>query len=551
MNARLFILLKKILRSPLFIGILFFLFLQFQLFNLDIGFRDEGYLLNNAQRIQNGQLPYVDFFLAITPGAYYMQAFIMKIFGNYVITGRILYLLCIVTILILSSKLFKLKSYLRYIFLISLGVIYAGKLSFASYGIEGLIFILTSLLLINKLRKNNKQYFYAFLIGIINFVTFAFKQTYGVIFFFTLLILISFFTKRKYFKKNICSYLLGSLMFPGVFLLVAFLNGFLHELIDGVFHSALSVKSDRMPFMLTSLLFIPFFALVFNYAKKFSIKRIILSIVFFGIFFILYLVISPERLPYLQNLHKDFVVYYFMIFFIVPLILINLFFKSKEENKRKITVLSISALSMFIAQSFSGRDYATVVITAPFYIPLFIYFLDVVYKKIKLSFGDIFTLLIIILFVFPSVYYLITTYGKLYGIGYGKEIYVDLDIKEAKYIKVPLNEKKDLEFAVNYVRNNTSVNTELLCFPYCPLMSFLTERNNASYFNFFYKLKVEDQERVIKELLSNENIVITQKLGVIEREANFEDERLSVLKKFITDNYRLAKASENFYIYVK
>lgn len=541
--------MKRFFLSPLFVGIAVFLFLQLPLLNLDIGFRDEGYLLNNAQRIENGQMPYVDFFLAITPGAYYIQAYVMKMFGDYVITGRILYVLFIVLILILSSKLFKLRSYTDYIFLISLGIIYTGKLSFASYGIEGLFFTLTALWLIDKLRKNNKQYFYAFLIGMTNSITFSFKQTYGVIFFFTLLILIFIYTKREYLKKNISFYLLGSLMLPIALLLIVFFTGSLHELINGLLYNAFSVKIDRMPFIITSLLFIPFFALVFNYIKKFSFQKIILSILFLGIFFILYLGISPGRVNYLQNFYKDFIIYYFMIFFVVPIILINLFFRSNKENERKVLVTSVSALSLFLAQSFSGRDYATVVITAPLYIPLFIYFLGAIYKKIKVPFSNILTSLIIITFIFPSIRYLVITYGKLYGIGYAKEVYVDLDIKEEKYIKVPLNEKKDLESTVNYVKNNTSPNTKLLCFPYCPLMNFLTERDNASYFNFFYKFRVEDQDGVIKELHSNKNIVIVQKTGVIEKEADFEDEKLNVLKKFIQKNYKLDKTTQNFYIY--
>lgn len=543
--------LKNILLHPLFIGVLFFLFLQLQLFNLDIGFRDEGYLLNNAQRINNGQVPYVDFFLAITPGAYYTQAFIMKIFGDYAVTGRILYLLCVVLILILSSNLFELKSHMRYIFLISLGIIYAGKLSFASYGIEGLIFVLTSLLLFNRLRKNNKQYFYALLIGVVNSLTFMFKQTYGNIFFFTLFFLIVFFAGGKYLKRNIFFYLLGSLILPITYLYILFSEGSLQELINGIFYSALSTKSDRIPFILTSLLFVPFIGLLFNYSKNLSLRRIILSIFILGLFPTLYFTVSSEKVNFLVNYFKDPVVYYFTIFFTLPIILINLFFRSKKENEQKIVITSVSALSLFLGQSFSGRDYATVVITAPIYIPLLIYFLNIIYKKFRLSSGNIISSLIIILFIFPSISYLVTTYGKLYGIGHQREVYVNLDIKEEKYIKVPLNQKKDLEFTVSYVKNNTSADTKLLCFPYCPLMSFLTKRDDSSYFSFFYKFRVEDENRVIKELQSSKNIIIVQKPGIIEPEASFEDERHGVLKAFIVRNYKLVNVSENFYTYVK
>ncbi|MDO8621274.1 MAG: hypothetical protein Q7R31_03255 [Candidatus Levybacteria bacterium] len=542
--------LKNICLSPLFVGIIFFLSLQLQLFNLDIGFRDEGYLLNNAQRINNGEMPYVDFFLAITPGTYYIQAFVMKIFGNYIITDRILYILCVILILILSSRLFKFTSYLNYIFLISLGIIYAGKLSFASYNIEALVFIIISLLLFNKLISNDREHKYSFLIGLMNSIVFIFKQSYGGVFFLTLLILITFFTKRRYLAKNIFLYLLGGLIVPAIFSLFFYLNGSLYKLVNAIFYSALSVKNDRLPFILTSLLFIAFFAFVFNFAKKFSLKRIILSVCLFLLFLALYILISPGRMHYIYGFYKDTSVYYFLIFLTAPIILINLFFKSNSKQERYLVIISIEALGLFLASAFSGRDYATVVVTAPLYIPLFFYALVIICKKFRLPTNNILITLLLALFIFPSISYLAKTYGKLYGIGYDKEIYVNLNIKQAKYINIPISQKNDLEPLIDYVKKVSLNNGKLLCFPYCPLLNFLTDRDNASYFNFFYKFRPGDQNKVIVDIGNNKNIIILiQKMGEIEKEANYEDEKLSVLKTFIQTNYKPTKTTQNFYIY--
>ncbi len=543
--------LKNICLSPLFVGIIFFLFLQLQLFNLDLGFRDEGYLLNNAQRISKGETPYLDFFLAITPGTYYIQALIMKIFGNYIITDRILYLLCVILLLTLSSKLFKFTSYFNYIFLISLGVIYAGKLSFASYNIEALIFIIISFLLFNKLINDDKKHKYSFLMGLINFLVLIFKQSYAGILFFTLLILIVFFTRRKYKAKNIFFYLFGSLILPVIFLLFFYLNGTLHKLINSVLYSALSVKNDRLPFILTSLLFIAFLALVFNFVKKFSLKRMILSGCLFLLFLALYLLISPSRMHYIYYFYKDPSVYYFLIFFTIPIISINLCFKSKVEGRKRTAITAICALSLFLAQAFSGRDYAVVVVAAPLYIPLFFNVLTIMRAKFKLSINNAIITVLLSLFIFPSISYLVGTYGKLYGIGYEKEKYATLEIEEARYIKIPITQRNDLEGVVSYVKNTTSASkTKLLCFPYCPLLYFLTERDNSSYFSFFYKFRREDQEEVIKDISGNKDLVIlVQKKGEIEKEANYEDERLRDLKGFITKNHKLVKATQNFYVY--
>lgn len=543
--------IKSIYLSPLFVGIVFFLLLQLQLFNLDLGFRDEGYLLNNAQRINNGEMPYVDFFLAITPGTYYVQAFIMKIFGNYIITDRILYILCVILLLTLSSKLFKLTPYLNYIFLIALGIVYAGKLAFASYNIEALIFIIISLLLFNKFASNEKKHKYSFLIGLINSVVLIFKQSYAGVFFLIFLILIIFFTKRKYLIKNIFFYLLGSLILPAIFLFFFYFDGSLRKLIDSIFYSALLVKNDRMPFILTALLFVAFLAFIFNFIKKFSMKRIISTAILFLLFLALYILISPSRIHYLYGLYRDPSVYYFLIFFAVPIILINLFAKSDNKQKKYLAIASIEALGLFLASAFSGRDYATVVVTAPLYIPLFFYALTIMRKNFKLPISNIFITLLLTLFIFPSILYLVQTYGKLYGIGYEKEIYANLDIKEAKYIHIPITQKNDLESVINYVKNTTSpTNTKLLCFPYCPLLYFLTEKDNSSYFSFFYKFRREDQDKVMKDISSNKDLIIlVQRKGEIEKEANYEDERLNNLKTFIQTNYSLAKITQNFYIY--
>lgn len=548
-NKRVYI--KGICLSPLFVGIVFFLLLQLQLFNLDLGFRDEGYLLNNAQRINNGEMPYVDFFLAITPGAYYIQAFVMKIFGNYIITDRILYILCVILLLTLSSKLFKLTPYLNHIFLIALGIIYAGKLAFASYNIEALIFIVISLLLFNKLTHNGEKHKYAFLIGFINSIVFIFKQSYAGVFFFVILILITFFTRRKYLIKNIFFCLLGSLILPAIFLLFLYLNGSLYKLINGIFYSALFVKNDRMPFILTSLLFVAFFAFAFNFVKKFSVKRIILTAILFLLFFALYILISPSRMHYLYGLYKDPSVYYFLIFFTVPIILINLFAKSDSKQKKYLAITSVEALGLFLASAFSGRDYATVVVTAPLYIPLFLSALLIMREKFKLPINNIFITLLLVLFMLPSILYLVQAYGKLYGIGYKKEIYANLDVKEARYINIPIEQRNDLESVISYIKNTTlPTSTKLLCFPYCPLLNFLAERDNASYFSFFYKFRREDQDRVIKDIGSNKDLIIlVQRKGEIEKEANYEDENLKDLKGFIIKNYKLAKTTQNFYIY--
>jgi hypothetical protein len=112
--------IKKVVFSPLLISTFLFLFFQLQVFNLGISYRDEGFLLNNAWQINQGKLPYRDFFLTTTPGTFYLQAFLMKIFGNYLIIDRLLYGALVILLLFLVSKIFKLRPPFDFLYLITL-----------------------------------------------------------------------------------------------------------------------------------------------------------------------------------------------------------------------------------------------------------------------------------------------------------------------------------------------------------------------------------------------------------------------------------------------
>lgn len=49
---------------------------------------DEGIILQGAERILHGQVPYRDFFTFYTPGSFYVTAFLFKVFGDSILTAR-------------------------------------------------------------------------------------------------------------------------------------------------------------------------------------------------------------------------------------------------------------------------------------------------------------------------------------------------------------------------------------------------------------------------------------------------------------------------------
>src|SRR5256885_16917652 len=54
---------------------------------------DEGILLEPAQRMAEGARPYVDFFGYMSPGSYWAQAFVFRLFGLSLWTGRLIVIL--------------------------------------------------------------------------------------------------------------------------------------------------------------------------------------------------------------------------------------------------------------------------------------------------------------------------------------------------------------------------------------------------------------------------------------------------------------------------
>src|SRR5487761_871033 len=57
-------------------------------YNYTILYIDEGIILQGAQRILQGQVPYRDFFSYFTPGSYYWMAALFKVFGSSILVAR-------------------------------------------------------------------------------------------------------------------------------------------------------------------------------------------------------------------------------------------------------------------------------------------------------------------------------------------------------------------------------------------------------------------------------------------------------------------------------
>src|SRR5580692_2142047 len=58
--------------------------------NRVVATKDEGIILDSAQRIAQGSRPYVDFWAYMSPGSYWLQAAVFRVFGVSMLTGRLI-----------------------------------------------------------------------------------------------------------------------------------------------------------------------------------------------------------------------------------------------------------------------------------------------------------------------------------------------------------------------------------------------------------------------------------------------------------------------------
>lgn len=75
--------------------------------NAQIGFNiyDEGLILAGAELIQEGKFPYLDFWTIYSPGQFYITSYFFSVFGNTILTSRILFAIIASTLSIIIFSL--------------------------------------------------------------------------------------------------------------------------------------------------------------------------------------------------------------------------------------------------------------------------------------------------------------------------------------------------------------------------------------------------------------------------------------------------------------
>ncbi len=484
-------------------GVLTFLLLQIPFFNLGLSYLDEGQLVHDAQRILAGQIPYRDFSLVISPGVYYLQALTLKIFGNYLITDRILFILIHLVVVWLAAKLFKLSPLKQ----ILLGMILIWPGGFVLYNITSVLLILIGFIAIRHKRW--------FALGVIAAAVFIFKQSIGGLILPVFLLVTWLETKSI---KSLYSYLFGAGLSLGMFFGYFILNNAFDPLIYNLFIFAKQAKGHETDFIIHRLLFIPVFLIAYKLFRKNS-KTIILAI----LVFLIYLIIKPARFGRLITYLNDVEFWVYTLFTIIPLWFI-------AGNKYRTQ--SLIALTVFLGIAASGYSINNALTVGVLFLPLI----------------NIWPLLLL---AFLNVRQILPP-AKIYNSYPVSGITSSVNIPSAKYLKVSLEEKQELESLVQFIQSNTNINDPIFCFPYCPLIYTLAQRPNASYYVLFYfeTFPKDGQSRVISDLQTNTpKLVIMQKSGYIERDPQSAYSRWTEITQYIPSHYELVRVSPNFEVY--
>ena len=179
---------------------------------------DEGQILNAAQKILDGQLPYRDFQFFYTPGTILSLAVVFKLFGASVLAERLFALSVSLISVILVFKISKF-------FTKDLFISYLSVFSFVFWGPAIVNFIwpvmicimfglLSTFLLIKYLNEKNLNLL--FFAGFTSCMVFIFKQNFGAVFLLSSLVFLFLMPNsrnRRVLKTYLAGYLLSFFSF--------------------------------------------------------------------------------------------------------------------------------------------------------------------------------------------------------------------------------------------------------------------------------------------------------------------------------------------------
>lgn len=426
--------------------LLFFAFLYYFFFiNKGIVLYDEGYYAHIADRILRGEVPYKDFFLQFSPGYFYLLAFAFKLFGEQIITERILVLfICLLNIFII----------------LKLGE----KFSLSGY-LSKTLFLLASVSFGFPLINNSSLL--AWISVLISLVTTYFLvEWYEGRTFKSLILFSSFVTLMFFVKQNLGLYFL---------------------ILVNIFILTVSVKKIRDLVILN----FSFFGLSLAWLYVFLLKNSSNFINFIE-FNRRYAGIYKLSYPWLSLVKNPLDLLKLLPYYSPILLLILLYINKNKENIRVIPVLV--ALVGFFGTVFPTSDLLHVY---PFYgfvlIAGLIFLSKGKYHKLWVGISILSIAIGFYLTIFREYY----RYQEKYTL---QDTRLNLPRTVSIYVDKPLS--NSLTSTHSFLERNTVRGDYIFAYPFSPMFYFIFQRDNPSYYSIYYPgyLSYGQERGVIKEL---------------------------------------------------
>lgn len=487
--------LKDRLKKNINVDILFFLLVFISLlFFYSRGFipHDEGWILNPAQRILGGEIPYRDFHYIYTPGAAYVVSLFFKFFKESILVSRLTALFFVLLTLLLLRKISLRVNTSPFLYVLPVLIFITWgpmHINFAWPVIFSIFSGLTTCYLLLVSYKNDRFLIF-FLSGVFTAMTVLFKQNFGLALMLNNLIYLVFLRNRRItFLKY---HALGFLLTIALFLAYLFQNDalipFYNDMYFFMFYQIIQEGMQSTPFVYPDLLY----------------KQITK-----GIFYSLPLILGIPAIAVTFKKNKQFI---FLASFCILFYIFGI--RPTTDYPHLVPLLSLTGI---------------------LFLSLYTLIENNLVKKI--------ILILQILFIclgFYSAFFLnyyrwnppLKVQDRMVG---NSRMGILVDSSYASYI--PAIDR--------YIRNNVNKNGYVFIYRFSPSFYFLSERKNPTKFIFLPPqiLSNKDQAEIIKNLTD-------RKVSIILTDTNIREDK-SILSEFVKGKYSLDKEIGNYQFWKK
>ncbi|GEM_PF-5512301 len=441
--------MKKIDIFILLFIVTFTIFLYSFNYNKGISLHDEGRDLCAFEKVLNGQMPYRDFRWVHGPLALYLHSFIFKLFGVNLLHIRQALIIIILLVSIFSYLLARLimpRSYSTIAALIAVG--YYGFPQYTSDHIYGTLFGLIAVMSILKFVAEGRDFRYLAFSGILTGAIFGFMQAMGVFVFLAISLYILLLGRNW---KQLTAYIALNIITISLIYLYFVINVPWNLLFENLFPRwRLALMGD-----------LGVFPSLFVFAQRgFSTDSF--------------------------NAFRNALLFWLpAISTVMVIVLLLLGIKNKcfnEKGENKILLLFSIYQAIMLTKLFIDKGVESVVFYTQVGMILLVYvlyystlFIKIKNRQLKAWFKFGIPLSLIFLYLIEISPFTIAHY-------YGFKDDYKLPFERAP---VYVNQKlgKTLTEVVDYIKTNTEKDDELICAIYCPMLNFLSERENPLYDN--------------------------------------------------------------------